>query len=83
MTRVAYSKSALKVLSRLQPKLAARIMEKVDQFAADPQAQANNVKALAGWPYIRLRVGDWRVIMDEQGNVLLVLEIGPRGDIYK
>ena len=83
MTKVAYSKSALKVLSRLQPKLAARIMEKVDQFAADPQAPANNVKALAGSPYIRLRVGDWRVIMDEQGNVLLVLEIGPRGDIYK
>ena len=83
MTKVAYSKSALKVLSRLQPKLVARIMEKVDQFAADPQAQANNVKALAGSPYIRLRVGDWRVIMDEQGTVLLVLEIGPRGDIYK
>lgn len=83
MKRVAYSKSALKVLSRLQPKLAARIMEKVDQFAADPQAHANNVKALAGSPYIRLRVGDWRVIMDEQGTVLLVLEIGPRGDIYR
>ena len=81
--RVAYSKSALKVLSRLQPKMAARIMEKVDQFAADPQAQANNVKALAGSAYIRLRVGDWRVIMYEQGTVLLVLEIGPRGDIYK
>ena len=83
MKEVAYSKAALKVLSRLQPKLAARIMEKVDQFAADPQALANNVKALAGSPYIRLRVGDWRVIMDEQGTVLLVLEIGPRGDIYR
>jgi len=83
MKEVAYSKAALKVLSRLQPKLAARIMEKVDQFAADSQALANNVKALAGSPYIRLRVGDWRVIMDEQGTVLLVLEIGPRGDIYR
>jgi len=83
MVSVTYSKSALKVLSRLQPKLAARILEKVEQFAADPKSQANNVKVLTGSPYIRLRVGDWRVIMDDQGNVLLVLEIGPRGDIYK
>ena len=29
-----------------------------------------------------LRVGDWRVIMDEDGVVLAVLEIGPRGGIY-
>lgn len=83
MVSITYSKSAIKVLSRLQPKLAARILEKVEQFAADPKSQANNVKVLTGSPYIRLRVGDWRVIMDDQGNVLLVLEIGPRGDIYK
>ena len=83
MRTVTYSKSALKVLSRIQPKLAARIMDKVDQFAADPESQASNVKALAGSAHIRLRVGDWRVIMNDRGVVLLVLEIGPRGDIYR
>jgi len=83
MVSVTYSKSAIKVLSRLQPKLAARILEKVEQFAADPKSQANNVKALTGSPYIRLRVGDWRVIMDHQGNVLLVLDIGSRGGICR
>jgi mRNA interferase RelE/StbE len=31
---------------------------------------------------IRLRVGDWRVIMDDQGNVVAILDIGPRGGIY-
>jgi mRNA interferase RelE/StbE len=83
MKTVTYSKSALKILSRMQPTLATRIMDKVDQFAADPKSQANNVKALVGSAHIRLRVGDWRVIMNDQGVVLLVLEIGPRGDIYK
>lgn len=83
MKEVAYSKSSLKVLNRMQPKLARRIMGKINQYVTDPVSQANNVKALAGSPYIRLRVGDWRVIMDDQGNVLAVLEIGPRGDIYK
>lgn len=83
MVSVTYSKSAIKVLSRLQPKLAARMLEKVEQFAADPKSQANDVKALTGSPYIRLRVGDWHVIMDHQGNVLLVLGIGSRGGICR
>jgi mRNA interferase RelE/StbE len=75
---VAYSKSALKVLGRMPAKLAKQISGKVE-----PRSQANNVKALVGSPYIRLRVGDWRVIMDDKGNVLAVLEIGARGDIYR
>jgi len=56
-------------------------MAKVDQYAADPGSQANNVTALQGREGIRLRVGDWRVIMQD-GQVLAVLEIGPRGSIY-
>ena len=48
----------------------------------DPASQGNNVKALKGREGIRLRVGDWRVIMDDRGTVLAVLEIGPRGGIY-
>ncbi len=57
-------------------------MGKVDQYAADPASQANNVKALQGREGVRLRVGDWRVIMRD-GEVLAVLEIGPRGSIYE
>jgi mRNA interferase RelE/StbE len=33
-------------------------------------------------PAIRLRVGDWRVIM-EDGEVLEVVQVGPRGSIYE
>lgn len=63
--------------------LSQRIIGKIEQYAADPASQANNVKALAGSSYLRLRVGNWRVIRDDQGNILAVLEIGSRGDIYK
>jgi mRNA-degrading endonuclease RelE of RelBE toxin-antitoxin system len=43
-----------------------------------------NVKKLKGRDGYRLRVGDWRVVYDiEAGKlVLIVIEIGPRGDIY-
>ena len=82
MKPVSYSRSALKALRRMPADVARRIMAKVDQYAADPASQANNVKALQGPEGIRLRVGNWRVIMRD-GEVLAVLEIGPRGSIYE
>jgi mRNA interferase RelE/StbE len=82
MRQITYSKAALKTLMRLPRNLADRIREKIEEYAADPVSQANNVKALKGREGIRLRVGDWRVIMDDQGHVLAVLDIGPRGGVY-
>lgn len=82
MKPVSYSRSALKTLRKMPRDTAERIMGKVDQYAADPASQANNVKALQGREGIRLRVGDWRVIMRD-GEVLAVLEIGSRGSIYE
>ncbi len=61
---------------------AALIRTKIEAYATDPASQANNVKSLKGREAIRLRVGDWRVIMDDQGNVLAVQNIGPRGGVY-
>lgn len=83
MKQITYTKTALKVLTRMPRNVAALIMGKIEAYAADPSSQASNVKALKGREGIRLRVGDWRVLMDDQGNVLEVREIGPRGQIYK
>ena len=82
MKTIAYSKSAIRTLRKLPANAAARIRAKVEQYAADPAAQVNNVRKLQGRDGYRLRVGDWRVIFDEDGNVLAILEIGPRGGIY-
>lgn len=82
MKQITYTRSALKALRRMPASTAKLIVAKVEQYAIDPASLANNVKALAGRGGIRLRVGDWRVIMDEDGAVLAVLEIGPRGSIY-
>lgn len=60
---------------------ARRVRGKIEAYAADPASQANNVIALQGREGIRLRIGDWRVIM-EDGEVLAVLKIGPRGGVY-
>lgn len=81
MKQVFYTRSALKTLRRMPANWAARIERKVVEYAANPAALANNVTELKGRDGIRLRVGDWRVIMHD-GVVLEVLEIGVRGAIY-
>ncbi|MFN2270123.1 MAG: type II toxin-antitoxin system RelE family toxin [Anaerolineae bacterium] len=68
------------------PKNISRLVrEKLEQIAADPRAQHNNVTKLQDRPGYRLRVGDWRVIYELQDDqlVILVLKIGPRGEIYR
>lgn len=82
MKPVSYTRAALRSLKRMPANVAGLIMTKVDQYAADPASLANNVTNLKGRDGIRLRVGDWRVIMRE-GVVIEVLEIGPRGGVYK
>jgi len=83
MKRVIYSRDAIKTLGGIPKDLANRIRQKVEQHMTDPSAVARNVAKLQGRPGYRLRVGSWRVIFEEGEAVLRVLEIGPRGGIYK
>jgi mRNA interferase RelE/StbE len=83
MKKIAYSKQAIKTLKRISANEAERIRAKISQYATDPASMANNVKKLQGEDSYRLRVGDWRVIFDENDVVIEVIKIGARGDVYK
>ena len=83
MLKIAYSKAAIKALKRMPANASKRIRAKIAAYATDPKSQQANVKKLQGRDAYRLRVGDWRVIMDRRGNVLAVLAIGPRGSVYE
>ena len=83
MRPISYTRQALKTLRRMPADTAQRIIAKIEQYAQEPETQANNVTALKGREGIRLRGGDWRVIMNDDGVVLAVLEIGPRGSVYE
>ena len=83
MKEIVYSKTAQKALMRMPRNWAIRIRDKISAYAADPTSQANNVKALQGMDgMLRLRVGDWRIVMRE-GVVLEILDIKARGSAYK
>jgi mRNA interferase RelE/StbE len=79
---IIWSEGAVRELKRLDRVVAKKIFEKVGELSENPY---RNVKKLTGIPYFRLRVGDYRVILDIQKDVLrvLVLKVGHRKKIYK
>lgn len=82
MKPITYRYAARKALRWMPANTAKRIVGKIEAYAENPASQANNVKKLEGEDGIRLRVGDWRVIMLD-GEVIDVVRIGPRGGVYK
>lgn len=82
MKQVTYTKDALRSLRAMPVNTATLIWGKIDQYASDPASLAANVTKLQGRSGYRLRVGDWRVIFDENGSVLAILKIAPRGGAY-
>lgn len=85
MYSVTFTKQAVRTLRRIPKNIANLIREKIDTIALDPYAPHNNVTKLVGRSGYRLRVGDWRVIYELQDAqlVMLVVKIGPRGEIYE
>jgi mRNA interferase RelE/StbE len=67
----------------MQPKTALRILDAIEKVVEDPECKDLDIKKLVGRDGYRLRVGDWRVIYTKDGQILAVLRIGPRGDIYR
>lgn len=85
--KIKYSKEALKFLSKLETKSVNRIRAAVQGLTLDPPV--GDIKVMQGYTdgRKRLRVGSWRIIYkygaESEVEVLLVIDIGNRGDIYK
>lgn len=83
MKDIAYSRAAVRTLARMPGNLADRIRDKIRAYADDPASQTGNVRRLRGSErLLRLRVGDWRVIMRD-ADTLEVLQIATRGHAYR
>lgn len=85
MWAVVTTKSFDKSLARIPLNWQKRIVAKIREVAIDPYAPNHNLTKLQGREGYRLRVGDWRVIYELHHDrlVMLVLELGTRGGIYK
>lgn len=65
--------------------ISGRMLDELEPIAADPPNHSGDWNKLAGSRYWRLRIGRYRAICDVRGDelVLLVINAGPGGDIYK
>lgn len=82
MYEIEFSKEAEKQFFKLDKQLQERIVSTLERCQIRPYA---HVKKLVGNAFYRLRVGDYRVILDIKDDKLLILviEVGHRKDIYK
>lgn len=84
---IRYDKAAAKFLESLPQKLRISIREAIKGLTIRPPK--GDIKPLQGYKdgRQRLRVGKYRVIYryaeDGEVEILVVMEIGSRGDIYK
>jgi mRNA interferase RelE/StbE len=85
MFEVLFKKRATKSLARMPAVARERVRGALATLAANPDNHALDVKPLEGRNGFRLRIGGWRVIyeLDRGRLIVLVLEIGARGDVYK
>lgn len=78
---VLFSDIALKQLRKLDTKIRERIIATLERIRIRPEVY---LKKLVGDEGYRLRVGDYRVVvdLDKERLIILVLKMGHRRNVY-
>ncbi len=82
MYEIFFTKESKKFLKKLNKEDKTRIISALERCRIRPHAY---VKKLVSSPYFRLRIGNYRAILDiNKGKLLImVIEVGHRRNIYK
>lgn len=80
--RVRLARRAEKDIDRLDPPIRKRVLKALRRLAGNPAD--GGLTSLKGRPGSRLRVGDWRVIveLDAPNRTIRVKRVLPRGRAY-
>ena len=85
--KIVYSKSALKFLQKLDKASVMRVKDAINGLLEVPPV--GDIKSMVGYSdhRKRLRVGSWRVVykygLEGELEILFIIDIGNRGDVYK
>lgn len=85
--QIKYTKSAVKVINSLDKVMKQRIKTGIEGLTEIPPK--GDIKQMQGFnpPLHRLRIGKFRVLYEysniDEEQVLIIKDIGSRGDIYK
>jgi mRNA interferase RelE/StbE len=80
MYKIEWKDHAVKDLENLESSIARRVIKKVEEMIQDPFSK--DIKRLKGNNDFRLRVGDYRIIFSIEGDLITILKVGHRKNIY-
>jgi mRNA interferase RelE/StbE len=78
--QIFYEKEALKELDKLESSISRRIIKKIEEMSENPSSC--DIKKLKASSDYRLRVGDYRIIFIFDRNLIKIIKIGHRQQIY-
>lgn len=81
MTDVEFTSQAEEHLANLETEARERILKKLDEAR---EWTDHRLDPLSGWPYYKLRAGDYRAIItwDREDDVLVVEAVAHRRNVY-
>jgi mRNA interferase RelE/StbE len=79
---IVFTDTSRKQFKKLEKDIQERIIKALERIRIRPEA---HIKKLVGDPGYRLRVGEYRIILDieKEKLIILVIKIGHRKNIYK
>lgn len=81
MTYTLYFRDEASVsIKRLSPDVSQRILDKIGRMRNGLAGDVKRLKAFV--PNYRLRVGDWRVLFEVDGDKMVVHDIKHRSKVY-
>ncbi len=82
--KIQWKRSAKKELKKLDQQIIIRILQSIQDLAANPYPSGSK-KLIGSDSIYRIRVGDYRIIYDIQSSVLVIeiVKVGHRREIYR
>jgi mRNA interferase RelE/StbE len=79
--KIFYSKTSIKYLQKLERGIVRKIIEAIEKLPFE--GDINKLKGKKTKNIFRLRIGKYRVIYSSEKEVIKIIKIDTRGDVYK
>ena len=80
MFRIEWNENAIKEINKFERNLALRIYKKVDSLKEN--FKSLDIKRVQGSNVFRLRIGDYRVLLKIKEEIITIIKVGHRKNIY-
>jgi len=79
--QIIWDRKAQEDIKKLEGNISFRIIKKIETLKEN--FNSADVKRLSNSELFRLRIGDYRVLFEIQKDIIIILKIGNRKNIYK